>query len=364
MHVQARTWPSFLKRAQELTDLLYAKDGAKLGSTVCDPHSRRRRRTPRSSSRAAGRKITYFNTKERWEDLSLAGARRRSSTTTSRRPTRRSSATRTASGRCFTCSTTASWPASDRRRRVPRRHLDAAAGGASDPRRLKPAGLLHAFRGIDMPRGIVAGVRVQMSGPPTSVVYGKVASQPDFLRLGAGAFSQAGLDRWLQEGVEALRAERAQWPATPAAFLLAPPGSTAFLGMVAASVDAAGRSFPLALFREIATAEARETLPSLPTVLAGFVSDATTLLSSGPNFDGDTIARQAEALAVELPALPAPYAWKNEPASALEAALDGLPAGGRLCAAHAGHRLRPSGRRRDHLRERPHGRRTGDWTGD
>ena len=164
-----------------------------------------------------------------------------------------------------------------------------------------------------------------MSGPTNVGLYGKVASQPDFFRLGAGLFSQAGLDRWLQEGVELLRAERAQWPATPAAFLLAPPGSTAFLGMLAASVDAAGRSFPLALFREIATAEARETLPSLPTVLAGFVSDATTLLSSGPNFDGQTIARQAEALAVELPALPAPYAWKNEPASGLEAALEGSP---------------------------------------
>jgi type VI secretion system ImpM family protein len=162
-----------------------------------------------------------------------------------------------------------------------------------------------------------------MSGPPNVGLYGKVASQPDFFRLGAGSFSQAGLDRWLQEGVEVLRAERAQWPTTPAAFLLAPPGSTAFLGMLAASVDAAGRSFPLALFREIATAEARETLPSLPGLLAGFVSDATTLLSSGPTFDGQTIARQAEALAVELPALPAPYAWKNEPASGLEAALEG-----------------------------------------
>ena len=139
---------------------------------------------------------------------------------------------------------------------------------------------------------------------------------------------------------------------------------TAFLGMLAASVDAAGRSFPLALFREIATAEARETLPLLPTVLAGFVSDATTLLSSGPNFDGQTIARQAEALAVELPALPAPYAWKNEPASGLEAALEGSLPAVALRAAHAGRRVRPGSRRRDHRRERAHGRRTGGGTRD
>jgi type VI secretion system protein ImpM len=154
-------------------------------------------------------------------------------------------------------------------------------------------------------------------------LYGKVATQPDFFRMGAGSFSQAGLDLWLQEGVEALRAERAQWPTTPTAFLLAPPGSTAFLGMLAASVDAAGRSFPLALFREIPAAEARESLPSLPGTLAGFVSDATTLLSSGPSFDGDTIAQQAQALAGEVPAPAEPYAWKNEPARALEEALGG-----------------------------------------
>jgi type VI secretion system ImpM family protein len=162
-----------------------------------------------------------------------------------------------------------------------------------------------------------------MSGPANLGLYGKVASQPDFFRLDAGSFSQAGLDLWLQEGVEALRAERTQWPAAPTAFLLAPPGSTAFLGMLAASVDAAGRSFPLALFGEIAAGEARETLPALPGVLAGFVSEATMLLSSSPNFDGDTVTRKAQALTLEASAPAEPYAWKNEPARALEQALGG-----------------------------------------
>jgi len=162
-----------------------------------------------------------------------------------------------------------------------------------------------------------------MSDPANVGIYGKVASQPDFFRLGAGSFSQAGLDRWLQEGVEALRTERAQWPSTPTAFLLAPPGANAFLGILAASADAAGRSFPLTLFREIPAAEARETLPALPGVFAGFLSDATTLVSSGPHFDGDTIARQAQAVTLDAPALAEPYAWKNEPVSTLEEVLDG-----------------------------------------
>jgi type VI secretion system protein ImpM len=149
-----------------------------------------------------------------------------------------------------------------------------------------------------------------------------VATQPDFFRMGAGSFSQAGLDRWLQEGAEALRAERAQLPTTPTAFLLAPAGSTtAFVGTLAASVDAANRSFPLALFREIPSAGACEALPSLPAAHARFTQEATRLLSGGPSFDGETIAREARAVTVQPLALPEPHAWKNEPVSALEAAL-------------------------------------------
>ena len=154
-------------------------------------------------------------------------------------------------------------------------------------------------------------------------LYGKVASQPDFFRLGAGSFSQAGLDRWLQEGAEALRAERAQLPAAPTAFLLAPPGPTAFLGALTASLDAAGRSFPLALFREIPAAEAREALPSVPLVHAAFVDQAAALLSGGPRFDGELLALQARATPPADGAWDAPHAWKNEPASTLEAALGG-----------------------------------------
>jgi type VI secretion system ImpM family protein len=159
-------------------------------------------------------------------------------------------------------------------------------------------------------------------------VYGKVASQPDFLRAGAGAFSQAGLDRWLQEGVEALKADRSVLPATPIAFLLAPPGvTTAFVGVLAASADAAGRSFPLALFVETATAQARETLPSIPAAYAPFLNDGSVLLSTAANLDGAEIARRVQALNVATPALPEPHAWKNEPVRALAAAFGGsLPA--------------------------------------
>lgn len=157
-------------------------------------------------------------------------------------------------------------------------------------------------------------------------LYGKVVSQPDFLRAGAGAFCQAGLDRWLQEGVEALRAERTTLPPSPIAFLLAPAGApTAFMGVLATSADAAGRSFPLAFFVEISTATALERLPSLPAAYAPFVAGASAVLSDAPSLDGVEIVARAQALAVGTPTVAEPYAWKNESVGTLAATFGGSP---------------------------------------
>ncbi len=59
---------TFLKRAQELTDLLYSKDPAKLGVAAS---IRIHPSAPYSKIifESGGRKVTYFNTKERWDDL-------------------------------------------------------------------------------------------------------------------------------------------------------------------------------------------------------------------------------------------------------------------------------------------------------
>ncbi|HET6280415.1 MAG TPA: type VI secretion IcmF C-terminal domain-containing protein, partial [Polyangia bacterium] len=59
---------AFLKRAQELTDLLYGQNPSKLGINVS---IRLRASAPYTKIvfESGGKKVTYFNTKERWEDV-------------------------------------------------------------------------------------------------------------------------------------------------------------------------------------------------------------------------------------------------------------------------------------------------------
>ena len=144
----------FLKRAQDLTDLLYAKDGAKLGTNVS---VRIRASAPYTKIifESAGRKLTYFNTKERWEDVAWPGGG--------------------AVFRTFQNANEAQlgypegeWalfhllddaklaPSSDGEEYLAGTWTPPA-GGPAVHADLKPAALLHAFRGIDIPRGIVTG---------------------------------------------------------------------------------------------------------------------------------------------------------------------------------------------------------------
>src|SRR3954470_15027195 len=97
-------------------------------------------------------------------------------------------------------------------------------------------------------------VEMGVSGGVAIGVYGKVRSQPDFLRAHAGEFSQAGLDRWFQDAVEIIRTEKTALPPGPTGFVLTPSGShqaVSFVGAFVPGVDAAGRTFPLAVFATI-----------------------------------------------------------------------------------------------------------------
>jgi len=160
-------------------------------------------------------------------------------------------------------------------------------------------------------------------------LYGKVRTQPDFLRANAGEFSQAGLDQWFQEAMEALRGEGTQVPETPTSFLLATAKlPLAFVGGFAPSGDAAGRSFPLVVFRSLAVRDLVDSFPGVTSAYAPFVGDAGMLAFMGGDLGGPDLVARMQALATgrgaEGPRPEAPMA--EEPAQALLDAV-GSPAG-------------------------------------
>jgi type VI secretion system protein ImpL len=148
------TLPGFLKRAQEVTDLMFAKDPAKLGLTVS---IRIRPSAPYTKIvfESGGKKITYFNAKERWEEIPW--------------PSR---------GALFHYYfpkgegelgyTDGEWALfhllEDGKLTTSSEGEEYLAGTWSPPlgegvvhADVKPAALLRAFRGLEMPRSIVAG---------------------------------------------------------------------------------------------------------------------------------------------------------------------------------------------------------------
>lgn len=157
-------------------------------------------------------------------------------------------------------------------------------------------------------------------------LYGKVRAQPDFLRANAGEWAQAGLDQWFQEAMEALRGEGTQLPEATTSFLLATAKlPLAFLGGFAPSADAAGRSFPLAVFRSLAVRDLLDSFPGATAAYAPFVGDAGMLAFMGGDLAGPDLVARLQALTAgrgaEGPRPDAPMT--DEPAQALLDAVGG-----------------------------------------
>jgi type VI secretion system ImpM family protein len=141
------------------------------------------------------------------------------------------------------------------------------------------------------------------SGASAIGVYGKVRSQPDFLRANAGEFSQAGLDRWFQDAMEIIRTEKTALPAGPTFFLLTPSGARhAFVGAFVPGTDAAGRLFPLSVFATIPAAGLVDALPALPATHARFVAAAGAVALAGAELSGPDLIAHAQALGLDAPA--------------------------------------------------------------
>jgi len=158
-------------------------------------------------------------------------------------------------------------------------------------------------------------------------VYGKVASQPDFLRSNAGEFSQCGLDRLLQDAMEAMRAEGATLPEPPTAFLFSPAGPLSFVGALSPSKDSAGRSFPVTVFAKVAAASLVDDPSAALRAHVPFIqaAGALTFVAGDGGLGGPELIAKARALPPP-PALAggvaAQPAWLDQPASGLHAAFD------------------------------------------
>jgi type VI secretion system protein ImpL len=148
------TLPAFLKRAQELTDLLYGKDGTRLGITV---GMRIRASAPytKVAFESGGRKLTYFNARERWEEFPWPG--RGAVFHTFLGPNEGQYGFIDGEWGLFHLLDDAKLTVSSDGEEYLSAVWSPASGAPSIRADLKPAALLHAFRGIEIPRGIVAG---------------------------------------------------------------------------------------------------------------------------------------------------------------------------------------------------------------
>lgn len=79
--------------------------------------------------------------------------------------------------------------------------------------------------------------------------YGKLTSAPDFVRINAGAFQQAGWDAWFQEGMVELQRLGLRLPCRPVCFVLGTQDRVC-AGAFAPGQDALARSFPAIVFIE------------------------------------------------------------------------------------------------------------------
>jgi type VI secretion system protein ImpL len=146
--------PAFLRRAQELTDLLYGKDGSRLGITVS---MRIRASAPytKLTFESGGRKLTYFNARERWEDFPWPG---------------RGAVFHTFLGAnegqygyldgewgLFHLLDQAKLTVASEGEDYLAAVWSPSSGAPAIRADVKPAALLHAFRGIEVPHSVVVG---------------------------------------------------------------------------------------------------------------------------------------------------------------------------------------------------------------
>lgn len=128
--------------------------------------------------------------------------------------------------------------------------------------------------------------------------YGKIPAERDFVRINAGAFVQAGLDRWFQEGVEHL--QRARLPVEPTCFLVSlAADASPFIGVFVPGHDAVGRFFPVVVFASLNHSSSVE-IPLFPLRLASLCEAAARLATTAHRLATGQLAAEIDALASDI----------------------------------------------------------------
>ena len=168
-----------------------------------------------------------------------------------------------------------------------------------------------------------------VAGTTAVGLFGKTPAERDFVRVNAGAFLRAGLDRWFQEGVEQLKSERSQLPAEPAHFLFVPAtGTVPFAGAFAPGQDAVGRIFPVIVFAAL-DSQPQADLSLIPLRLGSFYRASARLATAAHALTTAQLTSEIHTLASDLRP-PASLAdveagLLRSSSSDLRAALGGLP---------------------------------------
>lgn len=167
---------------------------------------------------------------------------------------------------------------------------------------------------------------------PAAGLYGKIPAERDFVRINAGDFQQAGLDRWFQEGVECLHTEHTRLPNEPTHFMLVSPSGDAFVGGFMPGEDAVGRNFPLVISVRLEARSLVEALPLLPSVFGPFFEAATTVAEAARGLSAQDLAAQVDWLKQTLehsaPALPLDELLAGSSFFELRVAIGSLKEGG------------------------------------
>lgn len=129
-------------------------------------------------------------------------------------------------------------------------------------------------------------------------LFGKLPTQPDFYRHGHVGPAAREAERWLLEAYEALRGADLDLPDTAVHLVLASPGWSEVVAIVAvASRDSVGRSFPLALFAPIDVGLVAGRGWLLPVVCERFFDAAqAALLRAARSGDGERLVADLERL--------------------------------------------------------------------